>query len=154
MRGRFSGLYRKYIMFRPRLVRGQNKLYDYMLWVLGRGELLMPSATCPFCHSRTVTVMSIVSSDGGVSLGSGYTSCDQPGCQYELKALSPTISVQLRPLSWRILSDYHGSDRKNVEKVLDWAFEMPKRLTPERAHEILLLGIIPEEYRPKKKGSS
>jgi len=114
----------------------KNNLQLHLEWLLERGEEVKTNLLCPICGQNKVEFFYIRRSDGDISLGTSYTSCNQ--CIDEAEAMGLNIIPERYPLKFSSLSHFRRGERKMVSKLFQQVFLPPGRLTKERAFKLFI----------------
>jgi hypothetical protein len=123
---------RRYLITR----NGEETLfYRHLIWLLARGEDRKSEVLCPWCEEATIEAFSVYSSSSGISVSREHISCSKEICLQNLRR----DRTRTQALKFSTLSGYMpGADQKQVVGLLRSLFNLPKRLTEEKAFEFFL----------------
>lgn len=115
--------------------RVKNRLHLQLEWLIPKGEDRTTKKSCSQCRKNPIVFFSALgNSRDGYSISHLFTCCRDENCKEKLIGYAGGKIPLLLPLRFSSLLQFPiRQDRDKAVRVLRYAFDLPKRLTPEAA---------------------
>lgn len=115
----------------------KNEAHKHLEWLFERGENRVATHFCPRCRQQAVAFISVVQScSGEVSIGQLWTCCDSEVCMKIVASEAFDKPQYFIPLKFSSMNKFASRYyQRQVAGLLRWAFDLPDRLTRQRAFD-------------------